>query len=237
MHLTEDVLLSYTLNFVPTVTLLLCFKWCRDYVPFTVTIAIASVLSFVIGIKKIDNPYAIELMLAVVKSLLIGLPVSFALEFLPFAGRLADVMRGMQFAEIAFGQNNSRNSILESLFDLMVVVVFFKYDLFLLLLGKYYSLSTVIVSEESLFFSVIQISSAALTQGFHIAMPVIVICISVELISILLAKALPRINLSSELNSAKALLGLAAIYLGIEHYPQRIVLWLQASLSLLPSAS
>ncbi len=216
-ELSREVVYLFLFNFVFFYTAFNIFTWFRSYVPIPVGMSVCLVLSFVplfISVSNnsnltiSDNLY-LELFTTIVSACVAVLPIYLMLEALPFFARIIDILRGMQFAEVNYGQ--SRGSILEGLYNLLVPIVFFKMNL------ANYIISIRIDSFEYQSFDyLMKVSSDSMKFAFLSVLPIFAITISLDLVILVLTRLLGRVNVSFELTPLKSLLALFVLYLNSE---------------------
>ncbi len=227
-NLGSEVVFSYLFNFIFFFTAFNVFTWFRNYIPFYAGISICLILSCapfillpdgLISSKDFSKNIPIELFTVIVSALIAVLPIYLLLEALPFFARIIDILRGMQFAEVNFGQ--VRGSIFEGIYNLFVPIVFFKMDLAQYIVSvrlnafKCASNCTSSLGHQN-FDYLIQLSSDSLKFAFLSVLPIFAITVSLDLLILVLTRLLGRVNVSFELTPLKSILALFVLYLNSE---------------------
>ena len=218
-ELSSELAFSFLFNFIFFFTAFNIFTWFRNYIPFYAGISICLIFAcapfvFVTSKATLQQNLLLDLFVTIISACVAVLPIYLLLEALPFFARIIDILRGMQFAEVNYGQ--SRGSIFEGLYNLFVPIVFFKMDLAQYIIGARLQIFQYDSSLAQNFDYLMQLSSDSMKFAFLSVLPIFAITVSLDLLILVLTRLLGRVNVSFELTPLKSILALFVLYLNSE---------------------
>ncbi len=163
---------------------------------------------------------------------LFALPWIIFFEFLASGLKLFDLLRGIFIAEQQFPGIEIRQSPLESLGTYLTIILFFYLN------GHEQMLEILFLNEKSestnSFFKLMLINSNEVIKlSFKMIFPVLIILFSQEILQIVLAKLLPRLNLGIEFQNFKLCISLFLLILLLENNLPQLLSQLSGQISAL----
>jgi flagellar biosynthetic protein FliR len=161
-----------------------------------------------------------NLAMVVLREVLVGLGMGFAIRVLiagaEFAGHLAGFQLGFTYASVVDPQSGVRNGVLSALYGTVALVVFFVIDAHhdvLRALARSYEVIPVGTGRvgEGLATLVMQLLGMMFILGAQLAAPVVVVLLIAELALGLLSRAAPSLNLMQQGFPVRLIVGLLAL--------------------------
>lgn len=153
---------------------------------------------------------------------LLALPTSLIFHVLSPIGKCADLLRGMQMAELFIPGHSSRVSPLEGLVLFVMPGIVFCPELFERLLGPVFDIPLVatlvqertvisVLAQSDVILTVLTLSGAALKGSILVLTPLLVAVLVMDSAIALLSRLTHPLNLTFELIPVKLLIGLLAV--------------------------
>lgn len=228
----KALFLSFFLHFIAWISFFFCFRWAWKILKMPVLVTLASAFSIAMTSWESSVSYdsdaglLLAAILQVVKGVCFGVPFALALECLPFAGRMSDVSRGVQFAEQALGNLAARSSLLEGLAEMFILLLILPLgglDLIQNDLFKVFAVDYLFDIDKRWFELCLLISSSSFSVGFSLALPVFGATLLLDICIVSLSRSIGRVNLSFELMGLKACCGLLLVFVLINTQPSYLV--------------
>jgi len=232
----KTLFFAFFLHFIAWISFFFCFRWLWKILKMPVLVVLASTFSIVMCAQLYgqgsdisfdsDSALLLAAVMQIVKGLCFGVPFALALECLPFAGRLSDVSRGVQFAEQALGNLAARSSLLEGLAEMFILLLILPLGGLELVQGELFEVFKVGYQanlDKRWFELCLQISASSFSVGFSLALPVVGVALLLDICIVSLSRSIGRVNLSFELMGLKACSGLLLVFVMINANPDYLV--------------
>lgn len=193
-----------------------------QWAPPTIKIGLTVVLA-IASLAAVAPPVAAEgpgLVVVIAREALIGIALGFGVRVVvaaaEFAGQLAGFQLGFLYASVVDPQAGVRNNVLSSVYGLLTLMVFLglnaHHDLLRALVMSYEAVPVGLGGiDGSLAALSARLLGLVFTTAVHLAAPILVVMLIVELALGLAARAAPMLNLMAQGFPVRLLVGLIAL--------------------------